>query len=366
MNKKLAMSLLGVFLIAILALGFGCGGDAKPETGPETDPGITPVADEKPDDEKVYELKFNTWDPPGIGVSLVQEEACKMMEERSGGRLKVTPYFSSSLVAYDDVFKGYSTGVADIGVYIPSTNHDLATVFGVMQVGTPSFDVASKAYQKLIETVPELQEEMAQHNVRWLGMRAHPASQIHTMKKLVKLPSDLKGMKIICTGALAQAAEHAGAAAIFQAPADWYTSLERALAEGQIHHWAALHAYKTTELLKYHVNVGEGGLNMSGTGIVMNLDSWNSLPPDLQEIVSDVYRWVMDECTKFDVDFVGVAQKDCLEAGHVIEELTAEEIQQWDEVVKPFTEEWVKETEAKGYPARKVLDQLNQIYEELR
>ena len=60
--------------------------------------------DSAPAKDKVIELKFNDWGPPGIGIGKLHQQAAKMIEERTNGKVKVNCYFSQSLLKYPETF----------------------------------------------------------------------------------------------------------------------------------------------------------------------------------------------------------------------------------------------------------------------
>jgi len=367
--KKLVLMTLLIGLAVSLILAGGC---AKPAPAPVPAPTESPAAVEEqaaPAPEKVFELKFNDWGAAVRDVGQIYERAAEMVEEQTEGRVKVTPYFSASLLQYPDTYTGLSSGVADISLYVIGATpgvHDLNGIFLQPQIGAPFFDKTSKIYEELLEKYPAIQNEMEKTNTRWLSIRAMPPYQLHTLNKPVRVPEDIKGMKIVSSGEYANLVNSLNGAAVALGPPDWYTSLERGVAEGQFVHWPAIYAYKTTELLKYHTNFGEGGTGMVAQGFIVNLDTWNSLPPDIQEILVEVYQWANDEAVKTDVALVQKAMNEAKDAGHTFVDLTPEDIQLWEEKMLPFVEKWISATENKGFPAREVYEGLQQLYKEYR
>ena len=54
-----------------------------------------------------------------------------------------------------------------------------------------------------------------------------------------------------------------------------------------------------------------------------------------------------------------------VEAGRTIYSPTPEELDLWIEALQPLQEEWVQEREAKGLPAREMLDEMLRIAREV-
>ena len=93
--------------------------------------------------------------------------------------------------------------------------------------------------------------------------------------------------------------------------------------------------------------------------VIMNLDKWNSLPPDIQKIfddiggataaeLSDKVRWKIElaELPKAPEAF-----------GLEIIEYTPEELARWVEADKAAQDKYVAQLEAKGIPGREFFDE---------
>jgi hypothetical protein len=50
------------------------------------------------------------------------------------------------------------------------------------------------------------------------------------------------------------------------------------------------------------------------------------------------------------------------EKGHTFIELSPNELQQWADTMKPINDIWIKETEARGLPAKKAFDDLLTLF----
>jgi TRAP-type C4-dicarboxylate transport system substrate-binding protein len=119
--------------------------------------------------------------------------------------------------------------------------------------------------------------------------------------------------------------------------------------------------FKTWELFKTHTEFGPGGCEQLGIYTLFSLKTWNKLPPDIQKIIMDVSAWAAEDFTATRAAEIEKARALCEEAGHTIIELTPEEIQVWIDWAKPIHEHWIEETEAKGLPARAVLEEAKRL-----
>jgi len=348
MKKRIVLVLLALSLVSTL-VSVGCGSS--------------------PREEDVITLKFNDWGPPGIGIGELHQQAAQMIEEKTDGKVKVECYFSQSLLAYPDTYTGVSEGIADITLYVVGATpgvHKLNEIFGLPFTGDiPDMKAGAAIYQQLLEDYPEFDEENATMNTKWLSIRVMPPNQLHLINKPVKNIEDIKGMKMITgVGPIADMVNANGASAMQLGPPDWSTSLERGLAEAQITHWAAVHDFQLTELFKYHTHFGGAGAGLVPIGFLINLNTWNKLTSDEQEVIMEVYDWVNEESLKYDIDLIETAVDEAKAMGHTVTELTPQEIDAWAGAVAPYIEQYLEETEAKGWPARKIYEGLKKLIEE--
>ncbi len=94
---------------------------------------------------------------------------------------------------------------------------------------------------------------------------------------------DIKGMKIAITGKYAPIVKALDAVPVEVPIQDWYPALERGVVDGCLNHFAVLRVFKLLDLLPNHTVFGPGGINMGAVGIIMNANTWGSLPKDIQE-----------------------------------------------------------------------------------
>ncbi len=311
--------------------------------------------------EKVIELKFNDWGPPGIGIGKIHQQAAKMIEEKTNGKVKVNCYFSQSLLKYPETFRGISSGITDISLFVPQPTQEVNRILGMPFTGLPNMIKTSKIFREMLKQYPEFNKEFEKSNVKWIAIRAMPANHLHLIKKPVKTPQDMKGMRIIGDPMLADQFKLVNAAVLQLGPPDWYSALERGVAEGHLLHIAAAHEFKLMELFKYHTLFGEGAGGAAPIGFAVNTKMWNTLSPDIQKVIVEVYEWANEESLKWDVDLVENAIAQIKQKGHSITVLNPSEIQVWLDWARPANEKLLGELETKGWPAKKIYEGYQKI-----
>ena len=95
---------------------------------------------------------------------------------------------------------------------------------------------------------------------------------------------------------------------------------------------------------------------------LMNPDSWNRLPADIQQLIEDklplLKQGNQGAVLGVNAYFMGEAEA----AGDTMSYLTPEELSLWTEAVgAPTADKWVAEMEAKGLPAQAALDEVKSI-----
>jgi len=304
---------------------------------------------------KVIELKFNDWGPPETGIGKIHQQAAKLIEERTNGRVKVNCYFSQSLLKYSETFKGVSSGITDISLYVTQPIHDVNRILAMPFTGLPNISKTTQVFKQMVALYPAFNQEFEKSGVKWISVRAMPATHLHLVRRPVKTPQDMNGMRIIADPLLADQFRQVTAAVILSGPADWHSSLERGVAEGQMVDIATAHEFKLMELFKHHTLFG-GAAGASPIGFIVNIKMWNSLPPDIQKTIIAVYDGANNESLKYDSDLVEKAVAQAKQAGHTITILNPSEIQIWINWAKPAIDKVLAEIELKGQPARKIYE----------
>ena len=108
------------------------------------------------------------------------------------------------------------------------------------------------------------------------------------VKKPVKTPDDLRGMKLRTQALYDRFMKALGAVPVSINTAEVYTALKRGTVEGA--GWPVIGArlFGWTEETKYVIDHPFFGMNAT---ILMNLDVWNSLSPAVQSKVKEITAW---------------------------------------------------------------------------
>jgi TRAP-type C4-dicarboxylate transport system substrate-binding protein len=144
---------------------------------------------------------------------------------------------------------------------------------------------------------------------------------------------------------------------------EMYTSLQTNLIQGMFVHWLFTFSFGLTELFKYHAVCGESGTGMQTFGYIMNKDSFNELPPDLQKIFLDTQmEWMWYSLNEDDPATLAAGEQLAKDIGNEVYYMTEEEQQVWVDFALPIHEEWIAEREKEGYTrAREIYNDMIQM-----
>ena len=311
---------------------------------------------------KPMELKVATWNPEHIAPSQIVQKWAKMVEERSGGKVKFAFYWASSLAKLQDNFRATQTGIADIGMWVVGAVSGLTPLneyISLPFLGFKDTPTVLKVYNEMRRRIPELDAEYK--GLRNLYTYPMPPYHFHMTKKIVRVPEDIRGLKIMADANSTDFLNTLGAVSVSKGPADWYMSLQKGLVEGILNHWAVVDAFKLEELVTEHIQPGYAGVNSLMLGWWINGDSWSKLPPEAQKAMIDVQPEIEKLSLDTSLKLQSIGQEKAREAGHEIIELTPEEVQQWIKASEPVREKWIADMEAKGKPGRAVYEEAKRL-----
>ena len=312
--------------------------------------------------DKPIELKASSTNPSQLAISKLVQEWGKKVEERSGGKVKITFYWAGELATYRDNYRIIQSGVADLGSWTASLIMGAQPLHEFMSLPFMGWDnmfTINKIYHDLRKKFPELDQEFK--GLRCLFTHPMPGTQIHMTKKSVRLPQDLQGEKVLGGANLNPIIELAGGVPVDKAPQDWYLSIQKGLVNGIFTHWAAVDGYKLTELFSSHTEMGDSGISTAMMGWYMNEKSWNKLPPEAKKAFIDLKDWIQQEMIKTDLKLIDQGRENARHMGHEIIQCTKEEIKAWADITKPIRDQWIAETEKKGLPARDLYDEVQRL-----
>ncbi len=362
-NKFLAFFLAMAMLCALVLTGCGSSSEGgAPGDAASTAPTATGDAA-----EPEFVLTFNNYNAQTSTMGSFEVPALQMIEENSNGRIKVEGYWSATLLDAGDTFSGVSKGMADISMYMIDLNTGcqvVGTLFNLpyvqpMPVHADMIDILRES----LATIPEIQEECEAKNVHLIDLFPVAACcTALTTDKPVLSPSDFSGLKLLTMASLSTYLSTYGGSVISQAPGDWYSSLEKGVVDGDLNHFAALNDFGLTDLMKSYTMYGDnGGVYSCAQCYMINLETWNSLPEDLQLVVADAFTWCDDSLVEKDAETIAATIQSEKDAGKSFYHVEQEDMDVWYEAANIAVDGWKTAAAETGCDSERIWNDYQNI-----
>lgn len=242
---------------------------------------------------RVLKLADFSGDPKAnFGSAMVKWE--EAVTEFTKGKITFENYWSASLLNAINVLEGVGDGVADIGLIIPSYFPKQMPVaswafgFGAALSGSTVHDVAAGGATSLEYglTYQPLVDEYASLNLKLLQGTSTPAYNLLCNKPISSL-DDAKGKRARAIGAVwSESAEALGMTTVSIAYNEAYEGLQRGVFDCMVLNPNQLvigSVFKDVAPQFVPVTMAQ----LQSSSWVMNLDTWNSFPKELQDFITE-------------------------------------------------------------------------------
>ncbi len=286
----------------------------------------------------------------------------KMIQERTGGKIKITPYFSNALTPFPQKFDATVAGTSDMAeglVFINPGRFPLSEMLMLPELGLENAERSSKAWWHLYKTLPAMQKEFA--GVKMLFLHTSPSLMITTKNKPIRKVEDLKGLKIQVSGSIpADTARALGFTPVAMNPGEIYLALDKGVIDGCQSDFEMLISRRINEVTKYMVTnlfIGHAQFYM-----IMNQGVWDSLPNDVKKVIEGVTGdWAVDFYGKTRDHEEEASRKKAIEKGMELLQLPHDEEVKAKALVAPVKDKYAASLEAKGIPGKKALAEFEKF-----
>ena len=297
----------------------------------------------------------------GVMVPFVEE-----VEKATDGRVKITIFPGGALGRAPDQYDAAVTGITDIAFGIHGFTPGRFPLVSLVEFPflAPSAEAGSSILWGLYEEFPEIVAEHPDVKVLWLW--TCDPGQIMTTTRPIRTLEDFEGMRIRAPTAMTVELVRAlGATPVSMPIPELYDALRMGVLDGTVIPLSAAYSFRLHEVVNYVT--GGIGLYVSTFFMVMNIDAWDRISLEDQEIIEGIIGKRMSEKAGKVYDTGVKLGIEALEgAGIEIYTLPAEELARWQEVLIPVGEEWIADIEDQGLPARRIFDAVLRILEEYK
>ncbi len=279
MKRKILLIPLAL-LLAMSLVAMGC-----PAPAPTPTPAVTPA----PVIKLICSINHKDGTPVGLTTKFWAEE----LEARTDGRVKVHIFYAAVLMSHTEALEGTRIGTVDVA-YISDSYYSSelplsSLIKGLLSIWSLGIsDVLAMAVRTPEDFVRELlEEEYARSGVITVFRGPGVSYNLFSPKPLSSV-ADLKGVKIRALDAFYyELFTQAEAVPVNVPSAEQYEALQRGTIDAVPYNYNGVIARKVHEVTSYAWPIY---LTFGGVGpTIMNLDTWNAMPADIQQISKDLW-----------------------------------------------------------------------------
>jgi TRAP-type C4-dicarboxylate transport system substrate-binding protein len=368
LKKKLLLIPLAL-LLAISLVAIGC--PATPEdTTPPTQP-TQPTEPTAPPPSGPINLIEANWTPAQMPPPLYFDpfdftlnQWMDSVEFQSGGEVTFERYPSETLVKMGDMWEAVKMGICDIAMVNVMAFPGQFPMTTAMRV--PGFFANSIQGAMVRQTLHEegyLAPEWADVKVLWFG--DNEPHSIACRTKQITTIEDLEGLKVANMGDPESSfLEALGAVSVPMPATEFYLALERGTVDAVVQDTNGLVVFQLYQVAPYITEIPGNG--NSAMVVVMNLDKYNSLPPDVKALVDESTGLLRAIChgARFDYNHQACLPfLNELEGAPPVVTMSEAERAKFFEITTPIVEDMLADLEAQGLPARDMHARAHELVE---
>jgi TRAP-type C4-dicarboxylate transport system substrate-binding protein len=353
-KMKVCMLLLVVVLLAIPIFSIACTKETPSAPSTPTTPS-TPSQPATPPAPKPVELSLASMMPPEAAPAKSIERFIEKVNKDSNGLITIRHFPANTLIPGPNMRSGVRDGVADMG-------H--AFIFG----GEPGFEVgvnltqlvrglnvpsSVKIFNDLWNKYPDIMASQWK-DFKVLYMAPTHPTIFFICNKAVRKMDDLKGLEIRVPNAiLADIVKSLGGTPVSMPTADFVNSLDKGTVDGGATTLGSMIDFQIADKFKYATFYAMGS---SINFLIMNMESWNNLSPDMQKVLEEAGKWGGDDMTATWTETETATLEYSKEHGIEFFNLPADEYAKWDTAIQPVYDKMAADMNAAGYPGTDIVN----------
>lgn len=189
---------------------------------------------------------------PGHPFSRADIAWMKWIEQQSGGRIEIQPYWSGSLLSSEHSMHELRHGVADIGlitpIYARGGAHLIRAQAGFYG-GLTTFEQQTALWRCMAAADPQFGREL--HGLKILAVQGGNLPGIVTRDRAIRTLDDLRGLRLRAPSELLAVLKHLGADPIDMPMGEVYSALAKGVLDGVVAPPDTLKSLHFAEVAKY-------------------------------------------------------------------------------------------------------------------
>ena len=307
---------------------------------------------EKKDAPKVYRLTYSIFFPPVHVHTKLAIQWAEEIEKRTNGRVKIEVFPGSVLSGASENYDCVANGVSDLGMSGLAYSKGLFPLTECLDypMGYPNGATATRIANAFLEHFKPAEFK----DTHILFLHAHGPGILASTKPIENL-NDFKNLSIRGTGISSEIIKHMGGNAVGFPQGETFEALRKGVVQGTLCPIETLKGWKQGEVISDVTSIPAIGYTTT-MFVTMNLKTWNKLPADIQQIITEVTQeWIPKHGQAWD-DADTEGRQFVTELGRKFHAFSPEENEKTRKLLEPMFESWIKETEAKGLPGREAVE----------
>lgn len=276
------------------------------------------------------------------------------IEEQSGGRVDITPYWGRTLITSREGVDELSAGVADMAYIAPiyaRSGYDMNRLVPGMFYGYTDPEKVLNVYMDIVEAHPEFNDELS--GVHVVGYNVGTPMHILLREKPVETLDDLKGLRIRAAVDFIGPLAAYGAEGVTMPMTETYPSLEKGVVDGVIAPYEALKSLSFAEVVNYYSELPHSRGAYPSRAV--NGDVWADLPDDIKQIFDDNSEWLSLRTLEFAQTAEDAGRAYGEEQGVQFNTVAPEVVAEYSQSFAPEIEKVAADLDAMGKPGSDVL-----------
>lgn len=318
----------------------------------------TTSSSEKEEDKKVT-LKLASYFADTSPIyTAVTKPWMERVTELTEGKVEFQYFPSEQLGKAQDLLKLTKDGVADISIY-PANYFPDNMPYSHMIAGLPNLSETSNqgtlAYRDLLqESSTLLEKDYLNNGVRPVLTHVSPPNEIWTTGEEIRVPEDLKGLKVKTAGGItSEMYKFMGAVPVTISHGETYEALDKGVIQAANYYSMAVKSSGAEEILNYGVFPHVGSVIH---GLVVNEKVWQGLSEDTQKAMIQAGEEIMESAGEIYKEETNKFNEEFVKNGGTIAELTKKEQEEWTKVTEEFNQSWLEKNKSDGHSYEEVLN----------
>lgn len=298
------------------------------------------------------EIKLASWGPPSHFVAQARADWIEEVNEAAAGKIRIIEYPGGQLYDDKDMHNAVARGHVDIGVLLsPRVMGMVPMLQGVyLPFAFDSLEHVAEVYQG--ESLAIIEDALEQRRMKLIYTSFVDGVQIYSSNGNIETVEDFENLRVLSTSPMGtNIFSRLGASPDSSIPQiEQYMALRLGVADASLNSIVNGYFQQTHEVAPHLTRIN---LSFPTIMVAMNLNKWESLPEDVQEIMLSAGERMqarsLQEAMAWEAKFLA----DSAEDGAIVTEFPASEMERVREISHGVWQEWA---DANGPEAQRLLE----------